>query len=648
MQAMDVARGASSVEAVYVIGQTAEGLPPELNTGMRALNFEHRYNSTIWFVQTALNYVDNNEITFNFLPINVFERVRSYCVGMQFNVAPPVVGGTPADMSPQGGTSITPLPGIGVTYWDQFLVMRGTSQQALTPTIPQVHTSHMMRYQAFVEKHQLTGRKWWEMAGFYDVKTYDYCGGISGQVFANYCSYNENPGLGAAAADAYYLGNFNRGTATFQEMACDGLYGVSLMPGQTLAAPGNAGTIGQPVGAATPAANVGRAPVRQYECGLWLDEQMQRYRVNMCGMAGHSSPQFNCLVKLGLVCDFFESPLAIPGQQMNIVLRYTESNAARPRYINTPFVCTTGGNGVATDLQAQATYGGITPNQNRFYIYSENVIMRADIQGSYFFVWSSGRGLPDHMTYYDWFTAAGLVNIQSCTQTIVQSGNNLPFVTAFSFQLQPPFLNLGGANNVSPEAVTQCPYVFADIGVSQIQGQITTPAAQTFNYNFWQTGARPNSWSPLQQASAPVRGVIDQFDEWHRMGYDTQFLADTVLEDVDERCSGDKWKFINMPACGSLNLGAPGRMYGSHAVLTNGALQTINSGTHNQFWHFMWHPLGYKDVSIDYGTPVGSLRTDFNFLTNIQTTFRINALSAYTIGLSFLGSGQVATNLRVK
>jgi hypothetical protein len=114
MTTLDVARGASAVESVYVIGSDAVGIPQELNFAAHSLVFENRYQQSQWMTNTALTIFDTNEINFLFNIINQYMRMRTYTIGEQFAVAP--LPDT-AKLNGVGGQfAITPLMGLGITY----------------------------------------------------------------------------------------------------------------------------------------------------------------------------------------------------------------------------------------------------------------------------------------------------------------------------------------------------------------------------------------------------------------------------------------------------------------------------------------------------------------------------------------------------
>jgi hypothetical protein len=634
---MDVARGASAVESVYVIGSSAVGLPQELNFAAHTPIYENRYTRTALMTNNALTTYNTNEINFLFNVINNFQRLRSYVIGMQFSW--PQRAAT--TVGTNGQTNFTPLFGLGITYWDQIYLQLGSSQQALAPTVPAVHNTYMQKWTSFVDKTDENIRKWWEMAGFFDVKSFEYIGGIQGPNGLNTCNPNENPTL-LAGAGGGWQGSMRVGTPVFNDLNSQGGYGSEYnktnMP-------------------TNPAPALAVTPVRGAEGGLWIDPEMQRYRSMFYGTRACTGS--NYLTKMGLISDIFESPLCIPGMQLSVSLKFNETNAARKRYVNTPYVIQAGDALASTggaDLIDQATFTGVLPNPNQFWIYSENIQFRSDIHGAFLLVFTGGKGLTDHMNYYDLYSKGNLLNIMSDDITLIQQGNNCPWESSFLFELQYPWTNVnpsGGAAPVLAPAVTVPPYMYTDVGVSQLWAQITTPVPESFDNNYWQTGARPNGMSPNTIANLTLRGVTDMWWWWRQMGYESQYFADTAFEDVTSHSLRDWLSFCNQPAVGSFPLSATvagtsgPTIYGAFSVRTaNG--YTLGQGPHNQCWKQIWHPLGFVDKGTDYGVTVGSLRTKVTFQEQIETPIKFNHLGVYPIAVTYLGSGQVATNIRLK
>jgi hypothetical protein len=372
MSVLDVARGASAVESVYVIGTTAAGLPQELNFAAHTLVYENRYKQTVTMTNNALTNYNTNEINFLFNVINNYQRLRSYVIGMQFNF--PALASVPTQGT-SGTTSLTPMFGMGITYWDQIYLQLGSSQQALAPTIPAVHNTYMQKWTSFVDKTDLCIRKWWEMAGFFDVKTFEYAGGIQGPSATNTAASNFNPTL-LAGANGGWAGTFRFQTPMLNDLQNQAGFGAAVVPGGL---PGVTGF----------AAN--STPVRGLEGGLWLDSEMQRYRSMFYGTG--LATKLNYLTKMGLMTDIFESPLCIPGMQLSISLKFNETNAVRKRYINTPFVTRgAAADGVnAFDVYDQNTLPGPVPVPNQFWVFSENIEFRSDIHGAFLLVFTGGK-----------------------------------------------------------------------------------------------------------------------------------------------------------------------------------------------------------------------------------------------------------------
>ena len=625
---MDVARGASAVESVYVIGSDAVGIPQELNFAAHSLVFENRYTQTQTMTNTALTVYDTNEINFLFNIINQYMRMRSYTIGEQFFVATlPTIATTGGVF---GDFAITPLIGMGITYWDQLYVTLGSSQQPLAPTIPYVHNTHMQRWVGYINKTDIETRKWWEMAGFVDYQTMEYCGGFAGTASSNLAAYGANPVL-AAAANGVWQGQQRFGTETMNALGAQPPWGVYS-------------TVTYPTGV--------QGPVRTYEGGLWLDNNMQRMRAIFYG--GTSTTNINYETKIGCITDAFETPLTIPGMQFNLSLRFNEKNAIRPRYINTPFVikdATAANTAVVTGLIDQTTYDGITPVASKFWVFSENITFRSDIHSAFLMVWVAGKGLTDHMTYYDLYQKSGIIGISNDLYTIVQQGNNAPWMSAITWEIQSyaamtaPFVPPAKSNNIPP-------YVYIDVGVNVIRGQITTPSVTNFDSLFWQSAPRPTGTSSLDIAATSYRGVTDMYYWWKQMGYETQFFYETSIDDINNRSVRDLWFTPCQPAMNSFvspAITAPSASttsYGNLSAVYGGYY--VGTGPHNQVWHQIWQPLGYKDDATDYGVLVGSLRLDITWQAAVPTTIKLNHLGAYQTALTYLGSGQVATNIRFK
>lgn len=620
-QQMDIARGATATTAVFVIGTHATDVPAEMNALITSKVYEPRYDSCVDEVVPSNSQNNRQEVTFVAQPTNTFMRVRNWCVGESFNCPVSTLE------QPLTNTSLTPMFGMGVTFFDQIYFQMGNNSQVLCPSINDHHELFMQKYMSPFTKKNITNRHWWQLAGFTNVSSFDYCGGTATSDNPAFTDLEMTEPQATPVTDTGILKPY------YPSISLGSNFSSSLVQAPF-----------PPHGAAQPNPDYNR----QMEGGFFYDPEMQLYRSLF--YANNKCNQVNYLVKLGILSSGFETPLCLPGLQVQLKLRYPESNRDRKRYICTPNLSSgADANGLIVNLIDQATFPGFTPNIDYFRIYLTNVNFRGDWQTSYLNVWVGGNAISDSIEIYDWFSK-GIENETSLDITIVNPGNNVPAQTATSFQLLPPYQGLMN-HAVTPPGVCITPYCYTDCNLSSCRTSVSTYKPLNYSIEYWQSGQRMTRFDPLGRytaAFASQKGVNDLYSTWHSAVVDSQGFHTLSADDLDP---GREFQEYNAAILGVPN-GVPLEPATKNYSILGSAAQLCNNvyygtGLHNQFLFQVLNPLGYVDNTIDYGVANGSLRTNLKFLNMVSTPIRFNHLSVLPVQFSYVGSGNVVTNLSI-
>lgn len=622
----------TSLSVVYVTGVDSVELPGELKFSLRVKVFENRYQ-TYYTDQFA---PDGNKspthINYTIIPVDRFIRVRASAHYTKFTIArPPAI----ATSGTHSKTAITPLPALGITFFDRILAQFGTGKTPVSTMVQNQDMAFFLRLNGYMRKNPLTMDKFWKMAGIYNFKSFDYDGGvfIAGAYTTNgYLGIDQNnPVLNGKVTDPY-PGSIPMMGENVNKVQSP-VYPKNMQPGQ----------------AVTP--NVYDVPTKAMG-GLWTDPAMQEYRSDFYGgynTGGATATSY--LTKMCFISPIYETPVTYPPVQQSYEFAYPVSQAQRPRVINTPYVVpqATGGTGavVLNDLVDQATYTGVTLDTNQCYFMQESVAFRPDIHSAILTAWSKNQGMVDYFESYDWFTQG---NVQSSPLSIpiVQQGNAVGYMARLFFRLQYPLSTLDNTAN-QPAAINFCPYVFGEQRFTYMRAYTSSPINLTLNDDFYNTGnTRPPSYDMAQRLYTAKKGILDGYNNWYEPNLETGFYTNPSFDDINSKTPRDDCLNYQMPPMGSCDT-AGAITYGSHsAYFAADPNNGWNIGCHDQYKTFVYAQAGLVSETEDFGSMVGSLRFYCDFPITPPSPLIFDHLMAYSNSLTMIGTGVAVTFIPIR
>lgn len=618
----DLNKTVGAQTTVYVVGEKGNPLPSELNTLIKSIPFCNQYYQTKDY---RIGYVQQNtskDIQFLYYPSGFFTRVRSMCFSPAFNV--PNYIGDP--IGTNGRCAITPLFGMGVTYWDSVDLGLGVTSKKIISNADQIHWMYMMKYISFINRNPENFKLWWEQAGFFDYDSFDYCSGVvTTNVVANSIPCPRDDNVTWSGNSVLYQSSVNAGT-----QFCSGLFcppeGVGFWPGG-----GN------------PCTNNGNTyPVRQMECGFWLDEGLQRMRSIFYGNGDCTNTRYN--VKLSLLTDVGDTFLCYPPVQWNLKFNYNNPNSVRPRYVNTVAtdVTTNPNSSFAIEILDQPTFKGFTVTPNLCWLFVTNVQFRPDIQGVFLSTWQTGYGFMDIIVQPSLYQH-NLHNITQTTINVVHPNNNVPYMIAMGFTDTWPLQGLKYGTYCPQNQIM--PWAFTDVHLNHIRFELMTVCPNNIDHYFYRDQMPPESWYQNATEGSLNRGVWDPETTWHQIGFYTQYFMDSSFDDMNHQPFRNDWKQINMPPQGYHNFGAQAYMPGARAAILNGSNYAWFSGKHTQLFAQFLAPSGFNDSNADYGIYQGSLRLQLDFRDSVVTPIMMYILQYSKEALTVLGNNQATSNL---
>lgn len=618
-QTADASAVTNQLTSVYVVGASSDQLPGELYYAGRGKIFEDRYQTVFNNIINCDAFSSNYSIQWTRLPTQQFTRIRGDCVYMQFTW--PAFAASADGLF--GTAAVTPLPALGITYFDQILLNFGTNAAPVYTQVTNQDIPFMMKYFGFMKKNEAAMPYFFTLAGLFPYTSFDYFGGVdAGGTFANYAQLNVNPTVANGIVTQPFCGNAGQiNLASLLRPACPQVFATQ----QAIYA--NAGALPSNVNG-----------------GLWVDPAMQKYR-QLFFTSGHGVQQNSYLTKLSLISECFDTPVAYPPIQYKSEFRWPTSQAVRPRFINTPYVVPQA-NGAAnitvdTALAAGAYAGPSVVNNQSFYL-TQTLQFRPDIQSAMIFAWAQNSGFVDYFIHYDWWEQSNLTaNVQNFN--IVQQGNAMGYKAITGFQIAYPYQNManGAVNPLVHQQLSR--YTWGNCRQINMRAYVSSPLNLTTEDLMWNTGnANPNSWDSAYYQANTQRGSLDGFMDWWQTNYDTSFYNEPSFEDLSyKHWATDGYRLLQMPPQGSCTT-AGATAYGSHAAYLAGQTGGFNIGPHNQLQSWFYAPPGFDNEHEDFGMFVGSLRMNINWATPIPSALQFHHLMAYENSITLIGTGAVA------
>ncbi len=626
---MDIAPSTSENTTVYVVGNDVPTIFPEETDFLAGVpDYEDRYRLTKWVYESPLNTTDVSTYSYTPWPIDKWLRPRSMAFYHTFQS--PI-------FAAEFDTSITPLPGMGVTAWDEVNWNYGSTG------LPVIQQNNMWPHNAMISffgdshKNKIALNQWRNMAGFYDFKTFDYLGGQLESYGRAGDFYNPFIPTPVAAPQVGYA------SRTANDPTVAGNYMV--MP---------------------PYYN------RARETGFFIDPEMQRMRV---AFKGNRNCQFSSyLVRSSYYTKIHDTYTIQPPLKQEIKFKYTDYN--RPRFINTPQI--TAGNApqppytqtwppltaatiapailgpdVAPDASLNFNYK-YTPNLS--YLYYQVVELRSDIHQAFLDMWANtGSAFVTSFISYSMQTANNIVNTNKIDFDLITRYGNIPYKTLIASVPSYGVANVLPANTNWPPRNTICEFAYGDNHVSQYLATVTHPYSRTFTMNLVDNIGSGDPWNIV---NVNRRGVMNP-EYWVSEKFNrTQGMENPDFVDCDSLSFQDYWDVQQAMPIGSPSnwngiSATPNEaiVYGSHSILpsvTPGNLNAVwNVGMHNNITTFFWPPPGFEDENKDYGVYKGSVRISITFSHKPPIPLNFFFLNCYRISFIMIGNGTCNSNIQI-
>lgn len=641
-QATDIAPATAEAGIVYVVGvKPLNPVPQEMNWLGQQPVFEDRYKNNFFYFVSPNNDANSRQLKFSLNPADKWMRIRTACFLTNWTFS----GATAALKD----TTFTPLPGFGVTNWDQINVLVGSSGQPMCNTSMHAPHLHMLNFLGNVKKNNIILNEWYKMAGFDDFKTFDYAGPID-----NSTSYSQtsNP-TNITTGDTDVVLTNSVLTAEQFNFNSRFVYGSTFGEGNT----------------SFPAFLPGSSDRREWyypfnnrvsEGGMWYDPAMRRMRKAFYG--NKNCTNTNTLVKASIFCSPMESILLWPPMQMEFQFFFNNVDEIRPRGIITP-CCTIGKKGATGDTagsQYKVTVGDdagefikVGFNKDKCYFLMQFVEMRSDIHQAFLFSWAQNSGsFVQPVTWLDLYMKEGIYSRNTLQIDLIGQQGMIPYKTCFATTPLWPFganaLNGGEAAHGVPAQKHFCEFSYGNCNIEEWSIDTTMPTSRTHHRKVWdkfENGCDPQAISELS-----LRGVRShEYWQQEKINRNQGFLT-AVLEDCDSLDFADTYEYQMAPPHGQSYQKASGTkstVYGSHSVLCAGQTTPTNFGLHNFVNSFLWTPIGVDMPGLNYGVYRGNQRLTAKFNPTPAIPLKLMCLNSYQICLQLGGNGVAQKNLAI-
>jgi len=616
---METAPGVQNMVQVNYIGEDSQMvLPGELDLHADGKTTETRYHSTTWNQQSPTSQTNPREMQMLIMINAQFTRNRAFFHMINF---------TQTTWAGELPTSITPIPAMALTFWDDIFIQLGFNGMNIIPPTGQWAHIWMMRHMAEGRKNTIAQIPWGDMAGVFDFKYFGYSGGIVGTYGA------------AAGAILWPLVNPPPFSTTGQ---CPGLPPNALTP--------VANNATGPYYMNIPAISQGTMVQKPYQgpelaSGPWLDPAMQRYRTMFKANA-------TCQACTFIVHDAFINPLASlttvtpPFKRLTV---FQVSNIARSKIVNTRYnTYVNATNIVVTGADVAPAAATYTFNPAKCTEYFQTIQFRDDLQGNWIKIWQGSKNAITSPCYVYTILQELVQNVNMFTSNPVPNQGNVPSKIMIATRVTNYGYGLA-ANNTAPAADNNyVEFAYGDNHISQLQVTWTTPVNQTQTFQYLDTIA---NCDPEYQQTMVTRGVLNQEYWIQECGQRSLFMKDRDFGDCDSLSPADYYFQQFMPPIGTRPFGAAGGpivVYGAMSAFT-AAQPTVatNVGLHNQITTINLTAQQIEEDTVDPGVPVGVVKVVYTFNPAPPQPLQIMTLMKYQVSISYNSNMSVQSNLQI-
>lgn len=627
---MDIAPSTSDVQAVFVTGvDPLTNIPGESNWVAQTPVFEDRYKEHAWKKIAPLADTDTNKMKFVYAVSDKWIRVRTAFMYHQWNIN---AGAAACN------TTVTPLPGFGITNYDQIYVLAGQNNTSLSCNTWKNPMLRMMAFMAREKKNDILMNQYWKMAGFYDFKNFDYCGIVPGNIGAAAGAQLET----ANAKSFAYQQVADTMTVPYrfdpEVLAGDETHRIPCCPGSI-----------RPEYCDYP------LNMRWFECGQWYDKAMQDMRRDFYG--NKATTVTATLTKVSLFCEAFNTILNWPPIKLEFDFIYNFGQTARPRMIVTPGAIITVA-GVMTVAGDSAVAPVMNFDKDNSYFIVDTVEYKAYIHQALLDGWANkGSAFSQYYNYLELFHKENIVNANNVSFDLISQRGNIPYKIYTAHTVQWPPGNV--ANTVAPANKKYvCEFAFGSDCVEEWKISITHPDSRTLSRKMWNRFGYAGAKYASKLSMRGVRGY--EFWTQEKVARNAG-VQSPLLEDCDslnfedyysQHCNGPLANAAQqdvMPESTPLAYTPEfaGLMnYGTHSVY-NSSTNGLGCPPHNFINSFIMAPPGFDDTTSNYGIYMGTVRMEISYVPQPTTPMNLWVLMEYQIACYMLGNGTVQMNINV-
>lgn len=621
---------------------------------------EERYAECQWQNLIASDFAPSDHLTFTYNPQGGFVRARTMAVTFEIaNMMLPHPGPPPIQMYSNANIA----NGYGVTFWDTINLTVGTDQANCCPANNRIGKTVFCNWLVNVRKSREFTKLWWNAAGFFDIKCYDFLGGTR--------DGNSLTGCGAPPGNDYFT---VAGQTPFYNPMTQGFGagGIQLPTYNTTPAPY---VCGSSIIESTQPGLTGNVAFksRASECARFVDLEHQRMNTMFMGGGGYAlgngrdlttntCQSATFLVKLSNISSFYDVTTLLPPishrmdfriSSMNQILHPRQGTCIEIRYPAAPArILQPTMAGVAQEFASQPA---LLTSQNA-YLFYEELSLRSDIDAQVKQIWSYQTAFP---VFFSWHETTTYEKIQGQSRHVAQiakQGDMLPWKTAIGTSLTKPLSYwadsraVGAGSTYDMNIAHQSPsFIFSDNGVSDITIMITEPTLSTttrFTYRPFDRLPR-NDWNYL--TVMPRRGVLYPKDYWSQ-----QIIKSGGFDRPHEK-EIDSYNCMNyLPTEDGLTALPPGGFNYSDQVVANltygsygmhswfykdDTTEAQGIGPHNLMYSWILHAQGIETEKTDFGTYFGHQTNTVQFTRPPYNPIDITYLRSYGSLMALVGTG---------
>lgn len=529
--------------------------------------------------------------------------------------------------------SITPMLGLGCTAWESIDITIGLNDTRIRQTTRDNDHVHWMTFMADTKKNPLTMKWIYHPALFYDVHSFNYCGGIKNFVAV----HNPGDGVGDPAVKQYFTYNAKEPNTLPTNPSPAAFPGYPQ--GQYDIQHGNWGPF--------------KPELQGLAGGLWFDEELRKAKT--CFIPHRNVLDFWTATNGALLSSFFDNILELP--PMRYIVTFNAGSDLKPRFYETPVVLHNKNADAALSTTSVRGLVGenfnIFPNRANSYVMLTNVELRPDIQQAWLDSWTlSNAALQVPVKMYQHYSFITQPNVSGTVEkTLMASGSNLPYKTIIATRPELPITGLDPAW-ASPKAKNFPSFAYGDSFWRDEMWNVTQPVNR--KWNRINTLPCPRAFDPLAQREIRTRGMIMHEHYIQEINYRTGAFKDPDFTSIDSYTFEDLWTRMYMPPMGfavhtgnikkNNDVDLPIEMFGSQSV-TFPNNSYFNSGPSNIINTWLYAATGYDDPGFDNGIYKGAMMHEFHFHNPIPTAQRVHMIWAYNGTVDLIGNNSASKDI---